>query len=366
MNKKRLLLFFSLLLSSAVFADENIVAPLVEDDLRQAKADVRTYERNIKSIDELLTRIQNTQLQKKPKDANSENSWEKGKAIIENNKTGKVGQKDYRQSLELITQSLEGAVDLKGNFWNRSVLEFYIDQDTTPDSKYLRIASNAANDALKNYLAAVKSSNGNSSFIIERILPNSRIFLSEMEDLEESELATRVSELKSLISKGYDAVYTSIQEGYFEAAVNGKNAAEQALKSIRTREKENLDDKRKALSSFIIEFKTLEKRDEARRESTDIRLVYAVYGMIGVLLFLFLGLKVLQEDVAKSLIVNRSLVEVVGMAFMLITIIILGTGEKLSKEILGTLLGTIAGYVFARGTEDSRTSRRNINTSNDT
>jgi hypothetical protein len=42
------------------------------------------------------------------------------------------------------------------------------------------------------------------------------------------------------------------------------------------------------------------------------------------------------------------------MAFMLITIIILGTGEKLSKEILGTLLGTIGGYVFARGTEDKK------------
>ncbi|MNJ79689.1 hypothetical protein D3C77_777860 [compost metagenome] len=46
------------------------------------------------------------------------------------------------------------------------------------------------------------------------------------------------------------------------------------------------------------------------------------------------------------------------MAFMLITIIILGTGEKLSKEILGTLLGTIAGYVFARGTEDTRANKK--------
>ncbi|WP_236448651.1 hypothetical protein, partial [Pseudomonas syringae] len=195
--------------------------------------------------------------------------------------------------------------------------------------------------------------------------PTGRMFIDEREDIDENELNANISELKLLISKDYDSIYSSIQDGYFEAIVNGKIAAELALKNIRTQEKESLNDKRKALSSFILEFKKLEKQDEARRESTDIRLVYAVYGMIGVLLFLFLGLKVFSDDVAKSLIVNRSLVEVVGMAFMLITIIILGTGEKLSKEILGTLLGTIAGYVFARGTEDARASRKTSNSNDD-
>ena len=177
--------------------------------------------------------------------------------------------------------------------------------------------------------------------------------------MDNDEINSHVAELKALVAKNYETLYSSIQSGYFEAILNGKNAAEQALKGIRAQEKESLRDKRKALSNFILEFKKLEKQDEARRESTDIRLVYAVYGMIAVLLFLFLGLKVFSDDVAKSLIINRSLVEVVGMAFMLITIIILGTGEKLSKEILGTLLGTIAGYVFARGTEDARASKKN-------
>ncbi len=36
------------------------------------------------------------------------------------------------------------------------------------------------------------------------------------------------------------------------------------------------------------------------------------------------------------------------MAFMLITIIILGTGEKISEEHPGSLLGTVAGYIFGR------------------
>ncbi|MDY2563961.1 hypothetical protein SON66_11845 [Pseudomonas syringae] len=368
MNFKKSLIFTCLLFSQIILADEvgeNIVAPLVEDDLRQAKADIRAYERNIKILDDLLEKIQNAQLQKTPKGTISESNWKKGKAIVESFKGNEVNQEKYRQALVFLSQSLEGAMDVKGNFWSRSTLDFYFERDSAVDSGYLKAARTAASDVMAKYSEAFKSKSGPVGLIFEGRSPTGRMFIDEREDIDENELDANISELKLLISKDYDSIYSSIQDGYFEAIVNGKIAAELALKNIRTQEKESLNDKRKALSSFILEFKKLEKQDEARRESTDIRLVYAVYGMIGVLLFLFLGLKVFSDDVAKSLIVNRSLVEVVGMAFMLITIIILGTGEKLSKEILGTLLGTIAGYVFARGTEDARASRKTSNSNDD-
>ena len=92
-----------------------------------------------------------------------------------------------------------------------------------------------------------------------------------------------------------------------------------------------------------------EKQKEERRErAINEGLVNAIYLMIGALLLLFAVLRFFTPDIARELIVRRSLVEVIGIAFMLITIIILGTGEKLTAEILGTLLGTIAGYLFAR------------------
>lgn len=369
MNFKKFLLFATLIFSQVILADEigeSIVAPLVEDDLRQAKADIRVYERNIKTIDALLEKLQNAQLQKTPRTTASESSWKKGKAIIESFKTGEINQEKYRQALVFLNQSLEGAMDVKGNFWSRASLDLYFERDSAIDSNYLKASRTAANEVMAKYWAAAQSSSGAVGLIFESRSSSGRMLLSEDKDIDESELNANVVELKLLVSKDYDSIYSSIQDGYFEAVINGKGAAELALKGIRTQEKESLRDKRKALSNFILEFKKLEKQDEARRESTDIRLVYAVYGMIGVLLFLFLGLKVFSDDVAKSLIVNRSLVEVVGMAFMLITIIILGTGEKLSKEILGTLLGTIAGYVFARGTEDARASRKTVNSGSDT
>lgn len=368
MNIKMLVLFAGLLFNYTVVAEEvgdNIVAPLIEDDLRQAKADIRAYERNIKIIDGLLEKIQNAQLQKTPSDSVSESNWRKGKAIVESFKDGEVSPEKYRQALGLLSLSLDGATDVKGGFWFRPAMELYFERDSSIDSSYMKIARTAANDVITKYLTTVKSNGGAISLILDHRPIPSRLLLDEGSEMDSDEISSHVSELKLLVGKSYESLYSSIQTGYFEAVLNGKNAAEQALKGIRAQEKESLRDKRKALSNFILEFKKLEKQDEARRESTDIRLVYAVYGMIAVLLFLFLGLKVFSDDVAKSLIVNRSLVEVVGMAFMLITIIILGTGEKLSKEILGTLLGTIAGYVFARGTEDARAGKNNADLNGD-
>ncbi|WP_162886423.1 hypothetical protein, partial [Pseudomonas syringae] len=101
MNFKKSLIFTCLLFSQIILADEvgeNIVAPLVEDDLRQAKADIRAYERNIKILDDLLEKIQNAQLQKTPKGTISESNWKKGKAIVESFKGNEVNQEKYRQA----------------------------------------------------------------------------------------------------------------------------------------------------------------------------------------------------------------------------------------------------------------------------
>jgi len=89
-----------------------------------------------------------------------------------------------------------------------------------------------------------------------------------------------------------------------------------------------------------------EKKDQ--QGALDRSLVWAVYGMIGALTLLFLSLKFFNSDVAGKVVENRSLVEVMSMAFMLLTIIILGTGNKIGQETLGTLLGTIAGYIFGK------------------
>lgn len=90
------------------------------------------------------------------------------------------------------------------------------------------------------------------------------------------------------------------------------------------------------------------RHQNEQRDALDKGLVWAIYGMIFALLLLFIGLRFFPADTASKLIEHRSLVEIISMAFILLTIIILGTGDKLGKETLGTLLGTIAGYIFGQ------------------
>lgn len=94
---------------------------------------------------------------------------------------------------------------------------------------------------------------------------------------------------------------------------------------------------------------------QAAQTALDRGLVWAIYGMILVLAVLFISLKIFPDDLARQVVQDRSMVELVSMAFIMLTIIILGTGGKIEKETIGTILGTITGYVFARKmAEDSK------------
>lgn len=96
------------------------------------------------------------------------------------------------------------------------------------------------------------------------------------------------------------------------------------------------------------------KEEKERQEVLDQKLAFAIWFMIGALVILFISLRAFSDELTKAIIENRTLVEVVSMAFMLLTIIILGTGKKIGTETLGTLLGTIAGYIFGRRTGNTQ------------
>ena len=170
MNIKCLLFFACLLFNHVAVADdvgESIVAPLIEDDLRQAKADIRGYERNIKILDGLLEKIQGSQLQKTPIDSVSESNWKKGKAIVESFKDGEVSPEKYRQALGLLSLSLDGATDVKGETWNRSPIDLYFERDSSIDSNYMKTARAAANDIITKYLAGIKSNGSAIGLILD-------------------------------------------------------------------------------------------------------------------------------------------------------------------------------------------------------
>ncbi len=147
-------------------------------------------------------------------------------------------------------------------------------------------------------------------------------------------------------------------------AQDAKKAGEDYLKAISDEVTKKLDadqSEQKQLEPRVAELdKKLRESQQvaAGRIETDRNLVYAIWMLIGALVLLLVIVCVFPTANAREMIKERTLVELVSMAFLLLTIIILGTGLKISGETLGTLLGTIAGYLFGRRLQEGEKATR--------
>ena len=109
--------------------------------------------------------------------------------------------------------------------------------------------------------------------------------------------------------------------------------------------------KQKTLSSDQKRLADLDAQMKAGQQaqlSINDKLIYTVYAVIGAVISLFFLLRLLPLELAKIIIETRTLFETVSLAFLVVTLIILGIGQKINAETLGTLLGTIAGYIFGK------------------
>jgi hypothetical protein len=159
-----------------------------------------------------------------------------------------------------------------------------------------------------------------------------------------SEFSKSISAAKEYL-KTYDP--SKIELAFDEFKKRSLSIFEGIYKKVE-KEVEYRKDRNKEILAYLENISEQLEKKRQKQTIIDQGLIYAVYGMIGVLLAMFLSLRIFPGDIAIELVKRRSLIEVVGMAFMLITIIILGTGGRIGTETLGTLLGTIAGYIFGR------------------
>jgi uncharacterized membrane protein YciS (DUF1049 family) len=70
--------------------------------------------------------------------------------------------------------------------------------------------------------------------------------------------------------------------------------------------------------------------------------------MIGAIAIAIIFLRIYSSQLAVTIVQERTLGDMLGMGLLLITVIFLSTGEFIDKSAVVTLLGTIAGYIFAR------------------
>ena len=174
------------------------------------------------------------------------------------------------------------------------------------------------------------------------------------ENLKRSDISADVinnieSELKGLTSSSWEQVFSNEKKRVadFISAVLVRVESEMAIRQSQIQTNEA---KLAALDKILAAKQT-------SQSNLDQSLVYSIYGMIIALTVLFISLRFFPEALAVRMIQDRSLVEVMSMAFILLTIIILGTGDRIGKEALGTLLGTISGYIFGRKMGESESHR---------
>lgn len=356
-----------LLNSSGVAANDMALDLLLEEDLRSMQSEVREKEKNKKKLTALVAKFSSEQFSVADSSPNltpMSHVTDAANNIVQAADTQNIlpDVQAYLEALNRVFTPLSTGTSQITNFIDEEFVSYNADyQNTVID----RIRNKLYQTNIDFVDALIQS--GEPIFTVFDIQYGLTGFYADAlyydvnydvvsKNTSSAEMAVLIKVINTDIAAQYQLVVTK----HKELLEMKKALISQFLNEELTVIEQDIGALNQKLANSIKTYKTMQET-EARKAQTDQSLVWAVYGMITVLLLLFLGLKVFTDAVAISLIENRSLVEVVGMAFMLITIIILGTGQKISSEIIGTLLGTIAGYVFARNTEDKPDNKKRVN-----
>lgn len=165
---------------------------------------------------------------------------------------------------------------------------------------------------------------------------------------ENNRLRQAIAQLKYLnddLTASSDESQTNFNDA--TTALAKAQAALTTREAALIKEKDDTEEK-KARAELL-----LSKRDtDLSQNYINTLLVWAVFLMIGLIAMLFTWLRWFDPDLVSVFIRNRVLIEILSMGFLLLTVIILGTGNKIQAEGLAGILGTIAGYIFARKTAE--------------
>ena len=119
------------------------------------------------------------------------------------------------------------------------------------------------------------------------------------------------------------------------------------IESANARNKELQASQEDLNKTIVSQAKTAEQVATRQQEFNKSSFI-AVYAMLGIVFMVFVSLRLFPAEIVHKILDTRTMLEVVSMAFLLLVILILGNGGLLKEDILGTLLGTVAGYIFGQ------------------
>jgi hypothetical protein len=173
-----------------------------------------------------------------------------------------------------------------------------------------------------------------------------------IDDLDEVTGKAKLEETLTEARKAFSNM-ASLQDFFNASKKTLQTLYSGALERTKAEKKTRKDEQERLAKDTTEADNELEQLNKKNRER-DSNLTTAIYLMIAVLVVLFLIMRTFSPEVQAQIIERRTLVEIIGMAFILLTIIILATGEKIERSVVGTLLGTIGGYIFGQQMRNDR------------
>lgn len=90
------------------------------------------------------------------------------------------------------------------------------------------------------------------------------------------------------------------------------------------------------------------KRQKVDKSVIESNMMVLLIGMMAVIVLMLFALMLFKSELSQHIITQRTLVELAGMTFLLMVVLLLASGAKINPETTGTLLGTLAGYILSR------------------
>jgi hypothetical protein len=195
-------------------------------------------------------------------------------------------------------------------------------------------------------------------------LPNlNRAYLAGVQIQKPSELAQRVELSGRFLPGGTEALpiteaerelgtvkkaFSDLFSHSIDSRRSGLKAIDEAATSEIAQAKKALEARQKEEADIDAKLKTKEDAQASIADETSGKLQYIFWGIMAAIIATLIILRFKGDEQSQLMIRERTAVEMLSIGMFLTTVLFLGTGGFIEKATLGTLLGTLAGYLFTR------------------
>jgi len=144
--------------------------------------------------------------------------------------------------------------------------------------------------------------------------------------------------------------------------LNTLDTIDKQATSLLGQTNQTLEDEIKQENDLDKKLKNKEDAQAALQNQVSGNLQPIFWGIMVAIIAVLLILRVRSDALSMLMVRERVAVEMLSIGMFLVTVLFLGAGGFIEKATLGTLLGTLAGYLFTRRATPSSVSTSDLST----